>query len=215
MNHDELDTLAALYAVDALDGADLARFQAHLATGCERCAGLLRDTGATTAARVARRPARSGWLRRAAVGAVAVVIGAGLTSMYVVTRYEARIGQMVRESIAERERLHELVRDPATRFIDLRARDAAPASGRAVWNGTKGGLLLVSGLAPPPAGKAYAAWIVTAGTPRPAGLLRVDARGRAAHRVDPTDGPVEELAVTLEPEAGALAPTGPIVLGTK
>ena len=58
-------------------------------------------------------------------------------------------------------------------------------------------------------------WIVTAGAPRPAGLFKVDARGRAAHRVDPTGGSVDELAVTLEPEAGVPAPTGPIVLGTK
>jgi anti-sigma-K factor RskA len=122
------------------------------------------------------------------------------------------MGQMVRETVAQRERLHDLLRDPATRVIDLRG---AQASGRAVWNEAKGGLLVVSSLPPAPAGKAYAAWTITGGTPRPAGQFQVDARGRAAHRVDATGRTVDAFAVTLEPEAGAPAPTGPIVLTSK
>jgi anti-sigma-K factor RskA len=243
MNHDELDTLAAIYAVGALDGDDLPRFRAHLAAGCERCAGMLRDAG-DVLARAAlgraqtpavppppvkaellrridhgRRPAhpsaRSEWLRWAAVSAVAVVAGAGLTGMYVATRYEARIGQMVRETITQRERLYELLRDPATRAIDLRGLDPVQASGRVVWNEAKGGLLFVSGLPPAPAGKAYELWTITGGTPRPAGLFHVDDRGRATHRVDATDRTVDVFAVTLEPEAGVPAPTGPIVLASR
>jgi anti-sigma-K factor RskA len=243
MSHDEFDTLAALYAVGALDGDDLPRFQAHLATGCARCAGMLRDAG-DVLARAAlggaqtppvpppqvkaellrridqgRRPAhtsaRSGWLRWAAVSAVAVVAGAGLTGMYVATRYEARIGQMVRETITQRERLYDLLRDPATRAIDLRGLGPAQASGRVVWNEAKGGLLLVSGLPPAPAGKAYELWTIIAGTPRPAGLFQVDDRGRATHRVGATGRAVDVFAVTLEPEAGVPAPTGPMVLASK
>lgn len=243
MSHDELDTLAAIYAVGALDGDDLTRFQAHLATGCERCATMLRDAGDVLAraalggaqmptvpppqvkaellrridagGRAARAPAQSGWLRWAAVSAVAVVAGAGLTGMYVATRYEARMGQMVRETLVQRERLHDLLRDPATRVIDLRGRDPAQASGRVVWNEAKGGLLLVSSLPPAPAGKAYEAWTITGGTLRPAGLFHVDARGRATHRVDATGRAVDVFAVTLEPEAGVAAPTGPMVLASR
>ena len=37
MNHDPFDTLAAVYAVGALDGDDLVQFEAHLAGGCSRC----------------------------------------------------------------------------------------------------------------------------------------------------------------------------------
>lgn len=243
MSHDELDTLAAIYAVGALDGEDLTRFQAHLATGCERCATMLRDAGDVLAGaalgggqtptvpppqvkvellrridpgwRAARPSARSGWLRWAAVSAVAVVAGAGLTGMYVATRYEARMGQMVRETLAQRERLHDLLRDPATRVIDVRGPDSAQASGRVVWNEAKGGLLLVSSLPPAPAGKAYEAWTITGGAPRPAGLFQVDARGRATHRMDATGRAVDVFAVTLEPEAGVAAPTGPVVLASR
>lgn len=243
MSHDELDTLAALYAVGALDGDDLPRFQAHLATGCARCATMLRDAGDVRARaalgsaqtptvprlpvnaerlrgidqerRTVRASARSAWLRWAVVTAVAVVAGAGLTGMYVATRYEARLGKMVRETISQRERLYDLVRDPATRAIDLRGPSPEQAWGRVLWNEAKGGLLLVSGLPPAPAGKAYHAWMITAGTPRPAGLFQVDDRGRATHRVDAIGGAVDVFAVTLEPEAGAPAPTGPTLLSSK
>ena len=125
------------------------------------------------------------------------------------------MGQMVRETITQRERLYDLLRDPATRAIDLRGLDPAQASGRVVWNEAKGGLLLVSGLPPAPAGKAYELWTITAGTPRPAGLFQVDARGRAAHHVAATGGPVDVFAVTLEPEAGVAAPTGPMMLASR
>jgi anti-sigma-K factor RskA len=230
MSHDELDALAAIYAVGALDGDDLARFQAHLAGGCERCAAFVRNAGAQPPAvpspaeparpidagpRAVPGRVRGGWLRWAAVSAVAVAAAAGLTGMYVASRYEARMGQMVRETIVQRDRLYDLLRDPTTRVIDLRGLQRAQASGRAVWNEAKGGLLVVSSLPPAPAGKAYAAWTITGGTPRAAGLFQVDARGRAAHRVDATGRDVDAFAVTLEPEAGAAAPTGPMVLSSK
>jgi anti-sigma-K factor RskA len=150
-----------------------------------------------------------------ALSAVAVLAAAGITGTYVATRYEARMGHMVRESITQRDRLHDLLRDPATRVIDLRGREPAPASGRVVWNEAKGGLLLVASLPPAPAGKAYEAWTITAGAPRPAGLFHVDARGRANHRVDATGRAVDVFAVTLEPERGVTAPTGPMVLASR
>jgi len=43
----------------------------------------------------------------------------------------------------------------------------------------------------------------------------VDASGRAIHRVEPAAGPAPKFAVTLEPEAGVPAPTGPIVLASR
>ena len=44
MNHDPFDTLAAVYAVGALDGDDLVQFEAHLAGGCDRCRTTLRES---------------------------------------------------------------------------------------------------------------------------------------------------------------------------
>jgi anti-sigma-K factor RskA len=42
-NHDTYATLAAGYALGALDGEDLVLFQTHLADGCPECVGALRD----------------------------------------------------------------------------------------------------------------------------------------------------------------------------
>jgi len=44
MNHDQWLELADLYAVGALDGRELAEFEAHLATECAQCAARIRET---------------------------------------------------------------------------------------------------------------------------------------------------------------------------
>jgi anti-sigma-K factor RskA len=45
MNHDaRLEQAADVYALGALDGAELAEFEAHLASGCSACAERLRET---------------------------------------------------------------------------------------------------------------------------------------------------------------------------
>jgi len=43
-DHETYETLAAVYAVGALDGDDLARFEAHLAEGCDRCETIVRES---------------------------------------------------------------------------------------------------------------------------------------------------------------------------
>lgn len=257
MNHETFDTLAAVYALGALDGEDLARFEAHLAEGCGQCAATLRLSGEALA-RLAlagtpaippprvkdellrrietvaprRAPIRGGW-RWAGMTAAAVVIVSGLTAGFVAGRYEAQLGQMARETArvrAELERTEatlrgqvtfyqgvvDLLRDPATRVVDLRGLAPAPgAAARVVWNETAGGHLFVSGLSPAPAGKVYELWTIAGASPRPAGLFNSDAQGRASHRVEPAPGPpVRVFAVTLEPEAGVAAPTGPMVLAS-
>jgi anti-sigma-K factor RskA len=44
MNHNEWLERAGIYAIGALDGAELTRFEAHLAEGCSICEERLRDT---------------------------------------------------------------------------------------------------------------------------------------------------------------------------
>jgi anti-sigma-K factor RskA len=133
MTHDELESLASVYAVGALDGAELAEFEAHLAAGCERCeaavqehhetlarvaafetrtippadirTALLRRLQATAPPSAAERPSRRTWIRWAIATAAAVVVGASLTGAYVAARYEGRIGQIARETAATHERI--------------------------------------------------------------------------------------------------------------
>jgi anti-sigma-K factor RskA len=260
-SHETFDDLAAVYAVGALDGDDLRRFEAHMAEGCERCALTLRESHEALARaalagtpaipppavkvallrRVAaadRRPvpparSRASWVPWAAATAAVAVITALLTGGLVASRYEARLGQMARETAAVRERLQrdeaalrqqvalyrgvvELLRDPATRVVDLQGAGPSPeASGRVIWHEQTGGQLFVTNLPPAPPGKAYELWTLGGPAPQPAGLFQVDAAGRATHRVEPAAGPAPKFAVSLEPEAGVPAPTGPIVLASR
>lgn len=260
-SHETFDDLAAVYALGALDGDDLVRFEGHLAEGCRRCADLLRESGealqemaltqtpempppavrtallegvAAERARPGRRgPARTRLVPWLVGTAVAAAIVAMLTGGLVAARYEARLGQMARETAAVRERLQrseaslreqvevyriavELLRDPATRVVDLHGAGPSPsASGRVIWQDRAGGQLYVANLPPAPAGKAYELWTLGGPAPRAAGTFQVDASGRATHRLEPAAAPAAKFAVTLEPEPGVTAPTGPIVLASR
>jgi anti-sigma-K factor RskA len=253
VSHEPFESFAPVYAVGALDGDDLEQFEAHL-PGCNACQATVREAQETltratlsmppqpppAAARAAlmrrvaeRRERRSyGWLRWAAATAVVAAAAAMFASARVAVRYEARLGQMARETAAVKERLArneaalqeqvalyrgavELLRDPATRVVDLLGQGTeSAASGRLLWNETAGGHLMVAGLRPAPAGKVYEAWTIAGAAPKPAGLFTVDQGGRALHRV-PAETGVKVFAVTLEPEGGVPAPTGPIVLASK
>ena len=255
MSHEPFDTLAPVYAVGALDGDDLVRFEAHLREGCSTCEAALRECEAslTALAREATpmippahvreallgrvetssrpRPMRFRWVPWALGTTAAAVAAALFASGLVASRYEARLGVVARETAQLRDQLRreqaalrdevagartvaELLRDPSTRVVTLNGLPAAPnASGRVVWNEKAGGRLYVSGLPPAPPGKTYELWTI-AEAPRPAGVFDVDPSGKASRAVPPVEGPVKIFAVTLEPEGGVPAPTGPMVLAS-
>ena len=260
MNHDTYATLAAGYALGALDGEDRAVFERHLGEGCDICQAELRASAEalaavarsvppmipppqvkeallrriSAAAPARREPANPRRLVWAVASLVAVLAGAGFTATFVATRYEARLGQMAREAaelrktvqreetalreqIAEYQSAVDLLRDPASQVVLLRGLGPNPeANGRVIWHPGAGGHLFVAHLPAAPAGKAYELWTIGDGAPRPAGTFQVDASGRGAHRIAPlTDGTlVKVFAVTLEPEGGVPAPTGPMVLAS-
>ena len=96
--------------------------------------------------------------------------------------------------------------------IDLAGQPAAPqASARAFWSRSRGLVFTASNLPAPPPGRAYQLWVLTAQpAPISAGMLKLDANGRATAMIDtPQDLPKPvAMAVTLEPEAGVPSPTG-------
>ena len=192
---------------------------------------LRRIAAAGSAEREPDRPRRLVW----AVGTlVAVLAGAGFTTTFVATRYEGRLGQMARETAALRASVQrdeaalreqielyqsavDLLRDPMAQIVLLRGLGPSPqATGRVIWHPVGGGHLFVANLPSAPPGKAYELWTIADAAPQPAGVFQVDGSGRGTHRIGPVAGgkPVKVFAVTLEPEGGVPAPTGPMVLAS-
>ncbi|HEX3175460.1 MAG TPA: anti-sigma factor [Methylomirabilota bacterium] len=174
------------------------------------------------------------WLPWAIGILVAAVAAGAFSAAYVAARYEAQLGQMARETAAARERVArseaalreemdayrtavELLRDPATRQVDLRGQAAAGATGRLLWTDKLGGLLVATKLPPVAPGKAYALWTLEDNAPRAAGIFVPDEAGRATLKVAaPASGaPIKVLSVTLEPAEGVPAPTGAVVLAPR
>jgi anti-sigma-K factor RskA len=257
MSHEPFDTLAATYAVGALDGDERAEFERHLAGGCAACEATLRGSAEALAALARSGPpmlpppeVKDELLRRIAattpggrprplvwaVGTLAAMIaGAAFTGAFVASRYEGRLGQMAREAAALRTRVErdeaalreqiavyrsavDLLRDPKTQIVTLHGLGPSPeATGRVIWHPVNGGHVFVANLPSAPPGKAYELWTIADAAPQPAGLFQVDASGRGTHRIPPLEGgkPVKVFAVTLEPEGGVPAPTGPMVLASK
>ena len=118
--------------------------------------------------------------------------------------------------LAREAAFHDLLANGATQTTRLAALAPAPgAQARIVWNGSvKQTVLVATGLEPPPPGKAYELWVIAGEKPLPAGLFKADERGRAVVTLPWVDDTVrvKTFAVTLEPEAGTPAPSGPMVL---
>lgn len=121
-----------------------------------------------------------------------------------------------RREFGEAVAFRALVQRRGSRVTTLGGLAPAPqAHARVVWDpATREAVLVAGGLAPAPAGQAYEAWVIAGGAPVAAGVFRPDAHGSAVLRlpVVAETASVRTFAVTLEPEAGVAAPTGPMVL---
>lgn len=129
MSHEPFDTLAPVYAVGALDGEDLVRFEAHLREGCATCEAVLRESAEALAAvtreappmippahvreelvrrvQASSRPRarRFGWVPWAIGTTAAAAAAAAFTAGMVAARYEARLGVVARETAQVREQM--------------------------------------------------------------------------------------------------------------
>jgi anti-sigma-K factor RskA len=102
---------------------------------------------------------------------------------------------------------------PDVARIDLKGQSAAPqAAGRAFWSRSRGLVVAASNLPAPPPGRTYQLWILTARTPPISNrwLLSPNAEGRvsAVFNTAPDLPAPVAMAVTIEPDGGAAAPTG-------
>ena len=210
----DVHSLVAPYALDSLGDEEERGFEQHLAT-CERCreelAGL-REAAASLAYGVTgpepptalkeriltqaraerpnvtalprRRRGRAAPLAAAAALAAAVALGFGVWSA---TRP------------ATRDSFSAVLAQPGARLVPLDGRGAVAVAPDVT-------AALAFTVPPAPAGKAYEAWVIQGGTPKPAGLFE----GGDGTSVLDIEQPVRRgavVAVTLERDGGAKRPT--------
>lgn len=211
----DVHELTAGYALDALDPAERATYEEHLAT-CERCReelqGFWQVSGAL--AHAAGGPAPPASLRgrileqarrerpnvvplrrrslppvlssAAALAAVAAIaLGVWATSLS--------------RDLDGAERELAILGDPGARTYESADREA-----RLVVTPAGEAALVVRRLAPAPAGKDYEIWVIEEGVARRAGLFERPGVALLTRRVEPG----QMVAVTLEDDGGVDAPTG-------
>ncbi len=223
MERAEIHELSAAYALDALDDADLAAFEQHLAH-CQECheqvagfqaavAELAYETDARAPspglrerilAEAGRAPPRVVALaprrRWALPAAAAVAVAAGCAAVGLAF-WAADLSQEVDDLRAEQHRDEELaimLADPSAERVPLDG-----ANGVLVVDGeTQEGHLLVFGLDDAPEAHTYEAWVIEDGEAVPAGLF---SGGAGSTTVVPLNAPVPEgaiVAVTIEQAGG-------------
>ena len=165
----------------------------------------------------------------AATLGVAVLTGiyAGLLSWQVRT-----LRQMVQDSSDQTDRLREeliverqdaarlaltvrIVTAPDARRVTLAGKEAATgATGHAFWSPTQGIVFNAERLPQLDPTRVYQLWVLRGGQPYSVGVFRVGASGAASVTMQmPANAPgVDTLAVSVEPDPGVPAPTGPIVM---
>lgn len=240
MTHEEWLEKGDIYALGALDGAELNEFEAHLRDGCAICEAYVRETRETLMLlhrtitpmappasvkarvlddigreKVAPPPANkrlTGRRWQIMTGTIAAgIIGVVLSAAFYNLRYEPR--HTLYSAVID------LLRDPATRDHTLHGAGPTPqAKGRFLWNESGEGHIFVSSLPKAAEGTMYAVWTIgQVSAPRYVGTIATDAKGQGGLHINSARGdkPVETFAVTLEPIGTTTAPTGPMVLVSK
>ena len=225
MDHETVRELTAAYALDALDSDEEREFEEHLAH-CAECraelaafqevaAVLAHDVDAPAPPEALRerilvqarseRPnvvsLRRRWVLPAA-GAIAAAaacaaIGLGIWAASLSGKLDSE-----REARAVAAQLVAILADPRLQRVPV-----SGADGTLVVARDGQAALLISGLERAPAGKAYEAWVIEDGKPRPAGTFA----GGGERTAVPIEGRVPAgavVAVTIEDEGGVEQPTG-------
>ena len=210
MGYDAVHDLTAAYALDALELEEARGYEEHLA-GCERCREeLVALQGAAGALAYAAPPARPpGELRGRILAAARAERPNDVPSLRTYRRRTAGFAAVAAVAAcavvglaAWNVSLHNRL-DRAQ--VALRGVPLTGAKGSVVVSGGSGALV-VSDLAPAPAGKTYEAWVVEDGRASPAGTFAGGGRTIVIRlrRALPAGAVV---AVTLERAGGAPQPT--------
>jgi anti-sigma-K factor RskA len=161
--------------------------------------------------------ANLGWALVVATLLVAAVL-TGMENRRVereLTSLQMLVGEREQE-LARTRGVLDLLRSTGTVRVRLLSGAVQPLpEGRVFFHPKKGLLFFASNLPPLDEGKSYQLWYVPAeGAPASAGVFTPDARGNATIMKPAASLPAnpKAFAVTIEPEGGVPAPTGPEVL---
>lgn len=178
------------------------------------------------AARAQQLPGRSWGFQAIAAALIFVGLIIGLVVLWrqnLATKAEvARLSEQIKETNTQLERkqkLLQLLTTPGARMAALAGTKEAPAAHGMLAVDSKSGraVFMAQGLPQAPAGKAYQLWFIAdKHPPMPGSVFKTDAAGNA---MMDEQLPAEALnagtfAVTLEPQNGVQAPTGPMYLLT-
>jgi anti-sigma-K factor RskA len=227
-------TLAGAYALDALGGADRARFERHL-SACPSCSqetrGLrettarlaastvarapdgLRDRVLAAAARTRQHPPRTAELKSAwpgrrwgmaiACGVLAVALafgGIAFSAQHQLSQAQARARQIAA-----------VLNAPDATMLTADAKPGGTAT--VVMSHRARALVFTSARLPTlPSAERYELWLVGSAGPRSAGMLPQPHAGMTAPVIVSGLRAGDEVAVTVEPAAGAARPTRPMVI---
>jgi hypothetical protein len=220
-----------LDAIGELPPAEKEELRAHLAAGCPVCAGSAAEARAIAAAlplaldvsevpspavfeslvrRIHQEYAEPNRLRLAPVARRSRFIPAAIAASLAALITGGVMWQWLGET-------HRLVTTPDLQFVSLAGAAPQPtAHGRVFWDKTHPSWhVYFFDLKPPPIGKEYELWFITAkGEKLAAGTFGVDAQGNAqlVAQLPPNIGPLAAAAVTDERLGGVSAPQGSIQL---
>ena len=151
-----------------------------------------------------------------AASLVAVVgLGAAFASLRSDT---ARLRQTLSErqqQLEAREATLDAILEPGVELYQLTSSGDPDPGIRLFWDRRRNRAILHGfRLKPIPEGQAYQLWFIKDGKPVPSVTFKPEPTGHAkVEQVSvPTDGKISAAAITVEPEAGSMQPTSPIVL---
>ncbi|HUE84294.1 MAG TPA: anti-sigma factor [Pyrinomonadaceae bacterium] len=119
------------------------------------------------------------------------------------------------QQLARQREAIEIVTTPGTQSVELEGTEVAPEAHATVAYDRSGrAVLLANNLPPTPEGKAYQLWFVVSGQLTPGKLFLPDTSGHGSveDQIPAAARGSTGFAITLEPEGGVAAPTGPIYL---
>ena len=211
MDCNELREHYELYVKGGAEEPARSEIDAHLSRGCEICAqgiGRAREAAARRGGGGQRRFGWAPFLAAALALALFAAVYFGGRERDLANEL-ARVREQNSRQNVELTRVNEAfgILTGGDTVVTAFGEGASTPQGKVFVSASQGVLLMAGNLPPAPSGKAYEMWIVTGGKAKAAGMFQSAADGGAMHMQRGTMGNSDAVAVTLENEAGADAPT--------